>query len=158
MAARIAVLARASVLVSLTVRDLVAGSGLVFAERGEHELKEAPGAGGHTPPKARRPRRFGVGWGAVCGPNAAGEYSARARKAIDSHGGTLEKAVSDAVVGVYGRPRGRRRPFPLWQPPASRLKGSPPGLAPSALARRCFGGSDSAQAARCLSMTTPRRR
>jgi class 3 adenylate cyclase len=31
------------VLVSQTVRDLVAGSGLEFADRGEHELKGVPG-------------------------------------------------------------------------------------------------------------------
>jgi class 3 adenylate cyclase len=31
------------VLVSGTVRDLVAGSGLEFADRGEHELKGVPG-------------------------------------------------------------------------------------------------------------------
>ena len=29
---------------SRTVKDLVAGSGIVFAERGEHELKGVPGA------------------------------------------------------------------------------------------------------------------
>jgi class 3 adenylate cyclase len=40
---RIASLADASeVLVSRTVRDLVAGSGLVFEDRGEHELKGVP--------------------------------------------------------------------------------------------------------------------
>jgi class 3 adenylate cyclase len=32
------------VLVSSTVRDLVAGSGLEFEERGEHELKGIPGS------------------------------------------------------------------------------------------------------------------
>ena len=32
------------VLASRTVRDLVAGSGLAFADRGEHELKGLPGA------------------------------------------------------------------------------------------------------------------
>jgi class 3 adenylate cyclase len=43
--ARVAALAQPSeVLVSSTVKDLVAGSGLVFAERGEHELKGVPGA------------------------------------------------------------------------------------------------------------------
>ena len=42
--ARIASLAAPSeVLVSRTVRDLVAGSGLVFDDRGEHELKGVPG-------------------------------------------------------------------------------------------------------------------
>jgi len=30
------------VLVSSTVKDLVAGSGLVFEDRGEHELKGVP--------------------------------------------------------------------------------------------------------------------
>ena len=30
-------------LVSQTVKDLVAGSGIVFQERGEHELKGVPG-------------------------------------------------------------------------------------------------------------------
>ncbi len=41
--ARVAALAGAGeVLVSSTVRDLVAGSGIVFSERGEHELKGVP--------------------------------------------------------------------------------------------------------------------
>jgi class 3 adenylate cyclase len=31
------------VLVSRTVKDLVAGSGIAFEERGEHELKGIPG-------------------------------------------------------------------------------------------------------------------
>jgi class 3 adenylate cyclase len=43
--ARVAVLAGPSeVLVSSTVKDLVAGSGLTFADRGEHELKGVPGS------------------------------------------------------------------------------------------------------------------
>jgi class 3 adenylate cyclase len=43
IAARVAGLARpGEILVSRTVRDLVAGSGLRFAERGEHELKGVP--------------------------------------------------------------------------------------------------------------------
>ncbi len=43
LGSRIASLARPSeVLVSQTVRDLVAGSGLVFADAGEHELKGVP--------------------------------------------------------------------------------------------------------------------
>jgi class 3 adenylate cyclase len=42
--ARVAALAEpGEVLVSSTVRDLVAGSGIVFEERGEHELKGVPG-------------------------------------------------------------------------------------------------------------------
>ncbi|MGH7342047.1 MAG: adenylate/guanylate cyclase domain-containing protein, partial [Candidatus Rokuibacteriota bacterium] len=42
--ARIAALASASeVLVSSTVKDLVAGSGLRFADRGAHSLKGVPG-------------------------------------------------------------------------------------------------------------------
>jgi len=42
--ARIAALAEGSeVLVSSTVRDLVAGSGMRFEERGDHELKGVPG-------------------------------------------------------------------------------------------------------------------
>jgi hypothetical protein len=32
------------VLVSSTVKDLVAGSGLSFTDRGEHELKGVPGS------------------------------------------------------------------------------------------------------------------
>jgi class 3 adenylate cyclase len=41
--ARIAASAEASeVLVSSTVKDLTAGSGLVFADAGEHELKGVP--------------------------------------------------------------------------------------------------------------------
>jgi class 3 adenylate cyclase len=43
--ARIGALARPSeVLVSQTVKDLVAGSGLEFEDRGEHVLKGIPGA------------------------------------------------------------------------------------------------------------------
>jgi pimeloyl-ACP methyl ester carboxylesterase len=43
--ARVAALAgRSEVLVSSTVRDLVAGAGLEFADRGEHELKGVPGS------------------------------------------------------------------------------------------------------------------
>jgi class 3 adenylate cyclase len=42
--ARVAGLARpGEVLVSNTVKDLVAGSGLVFEERGAHALKGVPG-------------------------------------------------------------------------------------------------------------------
>jgi class 3 adenylate cyclase len=44
MGARVGALAGPSeVLVSSTVKDLVAGSGLTFADRGEHELKGMPG-------------------------------------------------------------------------------------------------------------------
>jgi class 3 adenylate cyclase len=32
------------IVVSSTVKDLVAGSGLTFADRGEHELKGVPGS------------------------------------------------------------------------------------------------------------------
>jgi len=43
--ARVGALAKPSeVLVSSTVKDLVAGSGLAFADRGEHELKGVPGS------------------------------------------------------------------------------------------------------------------
>jgi class 3 adenylate cyclase len=42
--ARISALAApGEVLVSRTVKDLVAGSGIAFEERGEHELKGVPG-------------------------------------------------------------------------------------------------------------------
>jgi class 3 adenylate cyclase len=42
--ARVAAQARSGeVLVSQTVRDLVTGSGLTFADRGPHELKGVPG-------------------------------------------------------------------------------------------------------------------
>ncbi len=44
------------VLVSSTVRDLVVGSGIEFAERGEHELKGVPGGGGCSPPPSERRR------------------------------------------------------------------------------------------------------
>ena len=45
IAARVSALAGpGEVLVSSTVRDLVAGSGLAFADRGQHELKGVPGA------------------------------------------------------------------------------------------------------------------
>jgi len=44
LAARVAAAAReGEVLVSRTVVDLVAGSGLVFVARGEHTLKGVPG-------------------------------------------------------------------------------------------------------------------
>jgi class 3 adenylate cyclase len=43
--ARVAALAQpGEVLVSSTVKDLVAGSGIDFRDRGEHELKGVPGA------------------------------------------------------------------------------------------------------------------
>ena len=45
--ARVAALAQPKeVLVTTTVRDLVAGSGIEFAERGTHELKGVPGEWG----------------------------------------------------------------------------------------------------------------
>ena len=44
IAARVAAMAApGEVLVSGTVKDLVAGSGVEFEERGEHELKGVPG-------------------------------------------------------------------------------------------------------------------
>jgi class 3 adenylate cyclase len=44
-AARVAALAQpGEVLVSSTVKDLVAGSGIEFSDRGEHELKGVPGS------------------------------------------------------------------------------------------------------------------
>jgi class 3 adenylate cyclase len=44
IAARVAALAQPSeVLVSSTVRDLVAGSGIEFVDRGAHNLKGVPG-------------------------------------------------------------------------------------------------------------------
>ena len=44
IAARIAAAAQAGeVLVSSTVKDIVAGSGIAFEERGEHELDGVPG-------------------------------------------------------------------------------------------------------------------
>ena len=47
--ARVAGRARPSdVLVSQTVKDLVTGSGLVFEDAGEHELKEFPTVGAST--------------------------------------------------------------------------------------------------------------
>jgi class 3 adenylate cyclase len=43
-AARVAALAVANeILVSSTVKDLVAGSGIRFADRGHHDLKGVPG-------------------------------------------------------------------------------------------------------------------
>ena len=45
IAARISALAApAEVLVSRTVKDLVAGSGIAFSDRGEQELKGVPGS------------------------------------------------------------------------------------------------------------------
>jgi class 3 adenylate cyclase len=44
IAQRVTALAqRSEILVSSTVKDLVAGSGIEFADRGEHELKGVPG-------------------------------------------------------------------------------------------------------------------
>jgi class 3 adenylate cyclase len=44
IAARIAAIAdRGEVLVTRTVTDLVAGSGIAFEDRGQHELKGLPG-------------------------------------------------------------------------------------------------------------------
>ncbi len=44
MAERLAGLARpAEILVTRTVRDLVAGSGIAFADRGSHSIGGAPG-------------------------------------------------------------------------------------------------------------------
>ena len=44
LAARVGALAHSGeVLVSGTVKDLVAGSGIEFGDRGEHELKGVPG-------------------------------------------------------------------------------------------------------------------
>jgi hypothetical protein len=42
-AALVSALAAGEVLVSQTVKDLVAGSGITFADRGVHELKGVPG-------------------------------------------------------------------------------------------------------------------
>jgi class 3 adenylate cyclase len=43
--ARVAARARGGeVLVSSTVKDLTAGAGIVYEDRGEHELKGVPGA------------------------------------------------------------------------------------------------------------------
>jgi class 3 adenylate cyclase len=45
IAARVGALAApGEVLVSGTVKDLVVGSGIEFADRGEHELKGVPGS------------------------------------------------------------------------------------------------------------------
>jgi class 3 adenylate cyclase len=45
LGARVGALARSGeVLVSSTVKDLVVGSGLLFDDRGEHELKGVPGS------------------------------------------------------------------------------------------------------------------
>ncbi len=42
--ARVGAIAQPSeVLVSQTIRDLTAGSGIVYSDRGEHELKGVPG-------------------------------------------------------------------------------------------------------------------
>jgi hypothetical protein len=55
--ARVAALAGASeVLVSSTVKDLVAGSGLRFAERGVHALKGVPGEWRLAPTSCCQPR------------------------------------------------------------------------------------------------------
>lgn len=43
--ARVGALAEASEVLATSVKDLVAGSSLVFGERGDHELKGVPGIG-----------------------------------------------------------------------------------------------------------------
>ena len=60
--ARVAALAEpGEILVSSIVRDLVAGSGLVFTDRGEHELKACPASGGcsRSSPRRRGPAEPG---------------------------------------------------------------------------------------------------
>ena len=69
IAARVSALAAdGEVLVSRTVKDLVAGSGLVFADRGEHELKGVPppaaaARGGRLVARARWARTRTMCWG-----------------------------------------------------------------------------------------------
>ena len=61
MAARVCALAApGEVLVTRTVRDLVAGSGIVFEDRGEHELKGVPTAGRSTPRPADAAQRIAL--------------------------------------------------------------------------------------------------
>ncbi len=45
IASRVSAVAQASeIMVSSTVKDLVAGSGITFEDRGEHDLKGVPGS------------------------------------------------------------------------------------------------------------------
>jgi hypothetical protein len=57
--ARVAALADGGeVLVSFTVKDLVAGSGIRFEDRGEHELKGVPEAWRRSPSRRTEPISF----------------------------------------------------------------------------------------------------
>jgi class 3 adenylate cyclase len=71
-------------------------------------------------------------------------YAARARKAIESHGGTVEKFIGDAVVGVFGVPAVHESwsPSTVGLTTTSRSTASQPSggsLSPSSarLRRRC---------------------
>ena len=78
--------AAGEVLVSSTVKDLVAGSGLTFQDRGTHELKGVPVNGGFTrwrpeaPTPATGPTTITAsrGWGAFC--RSVPRVCARARE------------------------------------------------------------------------------
>ena len=95
------------VLVSQTVKDLVAGSGIAFEERGEHELKGVPGGGGSTL--------------CVLAVNRDALIVDAVRIPIGKRNGTLASVRGDELAGAGaerarraarrrpGRGRGRRR-------------------------------------------------
>jgi class 3 adenylate cyclase len=63
IAARVtAIAAPGEILVSSTVKDLVAGSGVEFSDRGVHDLKGVPGAWRLFAVEATRPEARREGW------------------------------------------------------------------------------------------------
>ena len=67
------------ILVSSTVKDLLAGSGLTFTNRGEHTLKGVPGTWHLFAPRLERPpqRRPPLAKGSCRGPYSPGRNAAR---------------------------------------------------------------------------------
>ena len=114
--ARVAALAGPSeVLVSSTVKDLVAGSGLVFEDRGEHELKGVPGSWRLF---AALPTRDTLTTKAAGGPDEA-----RPPRDAKVAGVTRRQAVSlTSSPEAYRRPacRRRRRPARACRPRCTR--------------------------------------
>ena len=100
------------VLVSSTVKDLVAGSGLGFADRGEHELKGVPGAGGCTPPSPPRCETSSADGLAVArvSPRPFVESLADPRVVTESFGVAAESPRPLPCLRPGGASRGSFRP------------------------------------------------
>ena len=101
--ARVSGLAGAGeVLVSSTVRDLVAGSGIAFADRGEQSLKGVPGVWRIYAVAADSPAAGGPG--AAIEDTRGAELSDRAAIVVARHAPWLGRAVSRTLA-----PTSRRR-------------------------------------------------